>query len=298
MSNLTLFPEYNTQDDERLVIIGNGFDIAHGIKSQYKDFRNWVLKNGKDNNFIRLMDIFFSNQRDVWGDLETALGEYNEDAIIDFCKPDEEFDYDHPTRAMVAIEDGPDWIFLPVIDEIKELFNEWVNSIDIRGAKSYISFPSNSKFLTFNYTETLERFYNIPEKDVLHIHGSRLNRDEYIFGHCNYRDPYAPYSDDGDMLYIQQTQEKIILWMNEMVKDTKSFIKNNANFFTSLNNVKIVYTYGLSLNEVDWPYFEEIIARTGRSIPWVIRYHSKEDYVKATKFVSHFRLENAQLREW
>ena len=49
MSNLTLFPEYNTQDDERLVIIGNGFDIAHGIKSQYKDFRNWVLKNGKDN---------------------------------------------------------------------------------------------------------------------------------------------------------------------------------------------------------------------------------------------------------
>ena len=28
----------------RLVIIGNGFDIAHGLKTSYMDFINWYLE--------------------------------------------------------------------------------------------------------------------------------------------------------------------------------------------------------------------------------------------------------------
>lgn len=27
----------------RLVIIGNGFDLAHGLKTSYKDFIRWYL---------------------------------------------------------------------------------------------------------------------------------------------------------------------------------------------------------------------------------------------------------------
>ena len=42
--------------------------------------------------FVRQYDIFFSNQREIWGDIEKALGEYDEDSILEFCKPDEEFD--------------------------------------------------------------------------------------------------------------------------------------------------------------------------------------------------------------
>ena len=42
-----------------------------------------------------MMDIFFSNQRDIWSGIEQALGEYNEDSILEYCKPDKDFDYDH-----------------------------------------------------------------------------------------------------------------------------------------------------------------------------------------------------------
>jgi Bacteriophage abortive infection AbiH len=29
----------------RLILIGNGFDLAHGMKTSYKDFMIWYLKS-------------------------------------------------------------------------------------------------------------------------------------------------------------------------------------------------------------------------------------------------------------
>ncbi len=123
---------------------------------------------------VSLMDIFFSNQRDVWGDIEKALGEYDEDSIVEYCKPDEEIDYDHPTRSMAAVEDSPEWIFRPVLDEFIEAFKDWVDSIDIAKAGKVRELPVECKYLTFNYTETLEVIYGIPASNILHIHGSRI----------------------------------------------------------------------------------------------------------------------------
>ena len=70
------------------------------------------------------------------GDIEKALGEYDEEDIVDWCSPDEGIDYDHPTRSVAAIEDGPDWLFKPILDEFLETFNQWVESIDVNEAKA------------------------------------------------------------------------------------------------------------------------------------------------------------------
>lgn len=59
--------------DSILYIIGNGFDLAHGIKSSYSNFREWLVVNNKD-NLVGMMDVFFSNQRDIWSGIEQALG--------------------------------------------------------------------------------------------------------------------------------------------------------------------------------------------------------------------------------
>ena len=29
----------------RLIIVGNGFDLAHGVKTSYKDFIEWYFGN-------------------------------------------------------------------------------------------------------------------------------------------------------------------------------------------------------------------------------------------------------------
>lgn len=285
---------------KKLIIIGNGFDIAHGIESSYSNYKSWLLKK-KDRDssvFVSMMETFFSIQRDVWGDLETALGEYDENGIIDYCKPDEEIDYDHITRSTAAIEDGPDWLFQPILEDAKENFKEWVDSIDINNVEPSVNFPSNSIYFTFNYTETLEQCYGIPEEKIFHIHGSRLQNDEYIFGHDNYRNPDDAYSDETELLFIQETKSKIIRWMNGFNKNTESIIDVHKDYFEELKNIKIIYVYGHSFSKNDQPYLERIITNTNKDIPWIIYYHSDTDFTNIQNFIKKNGLTNTTLQKW
>ena len=150
-----LFPKMNQIAKETLIIIGNGFDRAHNIESSYWDFREWLCKKG-NRQLVDMMDTFFSNQRDVWSGIEQALGEYNEEAILDYCRPDEEFDLDHSLSSSARVEDSPNDIFQPVLDEFKEAFHEWVDSIEINGIEKQYTLDPDCRYLTFNYTDTLE----------------------------------------------------------------------------------------------------------------------------------------------
>lgn len=35
-------------DEHMLIVIGNGFDLAHEIKSGYNDFKEWLIKRGHE----------------------------------------------------------------------------------------------------------------------------------------------------------------------------------------------------------------------------------------------------------
>ena len=82
----TLFHNLPPKAQDVLYILGNGFDIAHGISSRYSDFEKWVKARG-NKQLVDMMNVFFSNEHDLWADVETALGEYREEEIFDYCKP-------------------------------------------------------------------------------------------------------------------------------------------------------------------------------------------------------------------
>ncbi len=292
-----IFPDIMQHSRNTLVVIGNGFDLASGIESSYSNFKEWLQKNG-NHRLIDLMDTFFSNQRDVWGNIEKALGEYNENNILEYCKPDDDFDCDHPTRSMAAVEDSPDWIFRPILDEFLVEFKNWVDSININNTEKILDLPIECKYFTFNYTETLESVYAIPESNVLHIHGSRLSYKEYIIGHNHYRDPKGLYNDECQMLYMQEAKSKIIEGMNGLIKNTTAIIHQNQNFFNRLSDIEQVVVYGYSFSEVDLPYMEEIVKNIGISKPWAIFYHAPEDLMRIKSFENKVGVKNVRTFEW
>lgn len=294
-----LFKEFLLEDQHTLFIIGNGFDITCGIKSKYVDFRQWLKSNNTYPKLYELMEHLFNNcEYDFWGDIEKALGEYDEEQIMNACNLNPDIDYDHPIRYVSSIESTPD-MFKSILDEFLEAFNNWVNSIDITCAKKIGDLPQDSKYLTFNYTETLEKIYRIPKDNVLHIHGSRLSKEKgYIIGHNNYRDRYDAY-DKSQLYFIQKAQEDIIDDMNGLVKDTKSIIIQNQNFFHRLsNNIERVVVYGHSLSQIDRPYIDEIVKQIGIDEPWVIYYHTEDDNSSIESFVKEKGLSNVRKELW
>ena len=289
----TLFPDIQL-DNNTLFIIGNGFDLAHGIKSSYWNFREWLGNNRS--NLIGMMDIFFSNQRDVWSSIEQALGEYNEESILDYCRPDEEFDYEHSLSSSARVEDSPMAIFRPVLEEFRQAFRDWVNSIEISGIEKVYKLNTDSRYLSFNYTDTLETEYGIAQNKVTHIHGSRLNDEEYIIGHNNNRNPSSVWDDDG-LTFEQQAYENIIVWMNEFTKQYNRNIANHSSFFDSLYNIKQIIVIGHSMSKVDWPYFREIIKNIGKEIPWIVYCHSIDDRNNTNLFKSVFELSSVTIKD-
>lgn len=278
-----------------LVILGNGFDIAHGIKSSYKDYRSWLQFNNNQ-DLVNLIDIFFSHSRNVWNNIEQALGEYDEKKILNYCRPDEDFDYDHSLRASAGIEDSPMHIFQPALENFKESFRDWVNNIEISRIQKIYPFDSLSVYLTFNYTDTLETFYKIPESQIAHIHGYRLKNNELIIGHNNNRDTSEAWDND-DVIFEQQAQENIITWMNDFTKDYSNNINRNRIFFDNLKNIKQISIYGHSIAKVDWPYFKEVIKNINKNTSWEINCFSNEDVNNANEFVQHFKLGNVSIKK-
>ena len=182
-------------------------------------------------------------------------------------------------------------IFQPVLEQFKGKFDEWVESIKISGAKRILDLSPNCRYLTFNYTDTLETIYGIPQQNIVHIHGSRLKHDEYIIGHNHYRDPIDAW-DEESLIFESQAMESIIESMNDFVKDYRGNIEKYSDFFSKLSEIKQVVCYGHSMNKVDWPYFEEIIRKVGKDAPWRISYYCKEDFDNVHEFKSHFGLTN------
>ena len=70
-----------------LYIIGNGFDLAHGMKTSWQDFYDWLKSNGY-NPLITFCENNFSLETDLWQDFEKALGEYDLNSIFDYCTED------------------------------------------------------------------------------------------------------------------------------------------------------------------------------------------------------------------
>lgn len=70
---------------ETSYIIGNGFDIHHGIKSSYSDFHKWVKRESANNVRFAFtvfqLEKFFNGNSILWSDFEHNMREYDESLL-------------------------------------------------------------------------------------------------------------------------------------------------------------------------------------------------------------------------
>lgn len=279
-----------------LFVVGNGFDISHGIKSRYINFKEYLYSKNK-NSLLYFLDTLFDNSGTLWGDLESTLGEYDVDAIFEECRPDEDIDYDHYMRSIAAIEDSTLDILDPTLEELKYEFEQWVNSISLDGVqKKFSDISPRSLYLTFNYLETLEKIYLIPRDRVFHIHGSRLEQGDYIFGHDTTR-PGGYIDDESVPDYEQEAKLNIINVMNEYVKQYDQNIRRCRLFSFNLQEIKKIIVIGHSLSRPDWPYFREIKKHVSPQVPWYISFHAENETALIKQRCLELQINNYELFE-
>lgn len=172
----------------KLYILGNGFDLAHGLKTKYSDFGDWLLKKNFEAyiliNFYSIIGVYSEKLEGNWGNIENALNlNYEElEKINDFFSKGSLLSISHQTYFMMSS------IFDQIIRVFKDDFREWVEEIEkqINNKKSEIkkifNFSKDDKFISFNYTSTLQTVYEIADANIRQIHGKISSRENIIFG--------------------------------------------------------------------------------------------------------------------
>ena len=270
---------------KRLYIIGNGFDIWHGLPTSYNNFYDFAEKTLDEISDYYLLD--FSTDQ-PWCDFENSLGKfdwkafYSENNHID--PNDEDF---RPSFAFCLEDDVSAQADLHV-DEVRECFQNWIEDIDISAATARLAISKNALFLCFNYTSTLEYEYGIDVDKILYIHGKAGGLDELVFGHGEVIEEESEFDEYGDSnrTMFSDAEEAAKYPLYAFKKQVSDILEKNKSFFSNLISVKEIIIIGHSLNKIDLPYIKEI-ASVALNAKWMVcLYRSEEAAEYMEKLVS------------
>jgi hypothetical protein len=273
--------------NKTLYIIGNGFDIHHGVRSTYKDFGN-SLKAHEPETY-RLIEDYFTVDDEFWSSFEARLADFDAETLIErasdslapYATPDwsDSLHHDYQFEIEQVVEG--------LSTGLRSHFAKWIRQLEIPdpNAISLKLLPMNAEatFLNFNYTRSLTSLYGVGPSRVLHIHGSAADADnDLVLGH-GWNPAEKGSSNDG--LDLDETDTRVVDgnriidgYFKRTFKPTRRVIAVNQSFFGALHDVQEIIVMGHSLADVDLPYFKEIIRQISiLDVRWRISYYSGDD---------------------
>lgn len=294
---------------KHLYIIGNGFDLHHGIPSRYSDFRQWLYQEHKgiiDDNFHGC------DNDEWWNDFESHFADINIESIAM-----EETMQNMPNFGSDDFKDR-DWYIaeseaenriIDIYATINEELFRWARQLPTVSVKKVRFESRNAIFLTFNYTLTLEKLYRIPSKRILHIHGSvNKNAEGIVIGHdSSYYEihgnvkPYSYRGDDDDIadsegFILNRTTDACISVVSDYRKPVYEIINHHQEWMQSLNDITHIHVYGHSFGDIDMPYFEYIAKTTSsNNVFWEISAFSETDRKRIEQFVLSQKIANYKI---
>jgi hypothetical protein len=271
----------------RLYIIGNGFDIYHGIRSKYVDFKRFLYR--RDRKLHDLVEQYIPVDGE-WSGLESALADIDIDSVTEYASEylgsyaaDGSWDdnwHDYQYEIGRIVED------LSV--KFKSLFTEWVRQLSVPTRNTLTVCPLNispaDKFLTFNYTSTLSDIYGVPSANVLHIHGEAKTGQDLVLGHAwrpvdRMVPKYDPYFEfDSSDVRVTEGEEVLNRFFIRTFKDTRKVIADSISFFSGLLDLHQIVVLGHSMSEVDADYYREIAKVVNvHKVKWVVTFHGEDE---------------------
>ncbi|GAB6109071.1 AbiH family protein [Fusibacter bizertensis] len=291
----------------KVAVIGNGFDIRHGLKTTYKDFFRFYTLNCDTNNLIyTYLNIKTNNSS--WIDLENDLLIMLEDlsdlknnltfrgqtskyvidksvfnntmsrinlytAIQHMNYPFFERDYFNSSLE-ISNFNWYESLIASVLEDYQEIKNELCNYLKIAQAEMSVNFE-NLKSSEIEIIQNSERVYsfnytNTPEKYV----SSKLN---YVHGSLK----------EDIILGIPFSKKMDIKELHHIFKISQSIkMKKNSIIYKDQREKLELYFFGFSFGQSDHYFFQEVK-------DWITKYTLK-DYTKMPPIYFNFYYHDEQ----
>jgi hypothetical protein len=296
-----------------LYIIGNGFDRYHGLDTRYQTFAFYLQDHySKVHEYLvqyyGLPDLDReekeSYQDPLWADFESALTNLDFETVLDDNTnylPDLASDNfkDHDWHSyQIAME----LIVKDLTENLVQAFKEFILAVKfpltINDRKLLLS--TESIYLNFNYTDTLERYYEIEPEQIVYVHEKATDPDSVlVLGHgispeeFTIDEPQPPenateeeldtwreYQGDNYDYAYETGKQELMSYFTRSFKESEAIIENNKAFFENLTDITEVVVLGHSLSEVDQPYFRKVIGSLNNAmLIWRVSFYGNNDLV-------------------
>ncbi|MBO5081205.1 MAG: bacteriophage abortive infection AbiH family protein [Lachnospiraceae bacterium] len=274
-------------------LIGNGFDLNLGMKTQYTDFIEYYIQND-DFDFESEFDFFFGDtpikkfKRDLdknkmlWSAAELAFGEYtnefkcNENELKNFLSCHEDFceklgEYLDKEQNKVNNLMDDKIIQNNFIDCIRNFYNGFRLGQQEQ-IKNYIEKIGGGfvyNFVSFNYTTTLDKLYDISKKkeDALgnRVYGNvkyknKIGEIMHVHGYTD-RDMVLGVNDDSQLKNLELFDGYYPEYKAQLIKKETNEM-NEQQIDSKVHNLllisDIIYIYGMSIGETDAIWWQRI----------------------------------------
>lgn len=267
-------------DENQVVIVGNGFDVNHGIPSSYAHFKTWLSNN--DKHLYDFLERYIDVAGDWWNNFERSLSEIDIPKLIREA-PLEKRPRD--PKLPPSFSHPASWRLDSVRDAISLKFTEWVKTLDGVEINKKIDLPEACLYISFNYTDTLERVYGIEEDKIVYIHGKASRGDELIYGHGK-----SKFELEYDVMKKYNLHRSDDFFTAGSFGDSESELTSHVSYWqkyiqigryydelrSAVMDANKVCVYGLSFSEVDFPYLQWIVEKN-HDLKWRVSWHSKND---------------------
>lgn len=296
-----------------LYIIGNGFDLHHNLKTQYSDFKDY-LQNA-NTSLEYLLDTSFS--KDLWSDFENHLSTLdikeicsdNEDLLPDEYSDRDGDKYTFPDKMMLIKKD--------LTTGLKNALRDWI--LDLKYPSNVndllLDLNKEARFLSFNYSNTLESLYNVKNKQITYVHNKARSEkhsfrpdevdylkddSDIIIGHAiKYPKVSVPHPNSRGIKTHYAYEEGIDAlksYFQLSFKNTNQIISDNSDFFNSLSKVDKIIIIGHSLSDIDIPYFKTISEKAINVKKWMITYYDEDNLTNIKNQASIFTNKNSNIK--
>lgn len=271
-----------------LYIIGNGFDLAQGLKSRYKDFYPYYLERKSPNKAVQLLKDEINSNIEDWADMELALGKFTEKVGSESLMEELYYNLSDELTAYLQTEIKKKK-FAQSNKILNDLFEpyRYLEPMDQRtyqdhfrrlsdGDKTSITF----NIITLNYTDTIEKLTGYPQES-----SKTYNRLYYVVKNICHR-----HGRLGDTILLGVDNDKQIA--NESFKQNRSVIDylvkpasitsmrsdNDMLCKSMIKDAEIIILFGVSLGETDACLWRDVVKTLDRNNPALLVYfhHSLE----------------------
>lgn len=286
---------------EKMIIVGNGFDMSAKIKSSYRDFINYIKAeekletNEEVYNFNKLFLQKFDGKDLNWNDLESIFESHIKEINSTTYNNDDEIRSRYSISEVNNCLSNLEELFFDYLEETYQdrmnVVKSEINQNKIFVNNVYEDIFSNASVINFNYTSTLfdlGLLENIKKRNLIdknnsfskinyyQLHGS-IREKNIIFGggfsgNNNFQDLYVPGSMDNDKLIRIKKDSELFEVRTHLISEINKFVDNSIDTFV----------LGHSIYGSDLTFLSRIFQKSRR----IYLFYHESDYLIKLQMIS------------